>query len=175
MFHIISNIKVLMHYFFQRKFEILHLTQKTSKVKKITQVFFSKNKHLINNALCFDSFLLSIYHNDIVPSSSLISNPNTRTHRGIHHMCYRLKHVLMLVKANDSPSSFISSTERVNKQTKTSSVGVEKQEKKKISFPFKGFNFERMIIIIVMMMTKMPTTENKFCLSAWYQHLFNSA
>ena len=66
-------------------------------------------------------------------------------------------------------------TERVNKQTKTSSVGVEKQEKKKISFPFKGFNFERMIIIIVMMMTKMPTTENKFCLSAWYQHLFNSA
>ena len=68
-----------------------------------------------------------------------------------------------------------SSTERVNKQTKTSSVGVEKQEKKKISFPFKGFNFERMIIIIVMMMTKMPTTENKFCFSAWYQHLFNSA
>ena len=69
-----------------------------------------------------------------------------------------------------------SSAERVNKQTKTSSVGVEKQEKKKISFPFKGFNFERMIIIIiVMMMTKMPTTENKFCLSAWYQHLFNSA
>ena len=58
-----------------------------------------------------------------------------------------------------------SSTERVNKQTKTSSVGVEKQEKKKISFPFKGFNFERMIIIIVMMMTKMPTTENKYCLS----------
>ena len=60
-------------------------------------------------------------------------------------------------------------TERVNKQTKTSSIGVRRKtrKEKRFPFPFKGFNFERMIIIIVMMMTKMPTTENKFCLCAW--------
>ena len=55
-------------------------------------------------------------------------------------------------------------SERVNKQTKTSSIGVRRKTRKgkRFSFPFKGFNFERMIIIIVMMMTKMPTTEINF-------------